>query len=50
MRIIRALRMLTRRLTPPGNRESLDTSYRQPKLTGNGTSTPSAAAGHEKGV
>jgi hypothetical protein len=32
--IISALRALRRKLTPPGNRGSLDTEYRQPNSDG----------------
>ncbi len=30
MKLVRAIRMLLRALTPPGNRGSLETEYRQP--------------------
>ncbi len=35
--------MLKRRLTPPGNRGSLDSSYRQPNADGTHVSPASAA-------
>jgi hypothetical protein len=40
MRILQFLRALKRRLTPPGSRGSLDSSYRQPNITGTNASSP----------
>jgi hypothetical protein len=48
MRIIRVLRMLKRWFTPPGNRGSLDSSYRQPTITGDNTNVSSPMAQHDK--
>jgi hypothetical protein len=49
MKIVQVLRVLKRRLTPPGNRGPLDSSYRQPKITGSGTNVSSPMAEHDKG-
>ncbi|HYX87359.1 MAG TPA: hypothetical protein VE777_20505 [Gaiellales bacterium] len=50
MRLAAILRAILRKLTPPGNRASLDSTYRQP--TAEGTNIPSAmgAAQHDHGV
>ena len=48
MKIMRFLRALKRRLTPPGSRGSLDASYRQPRITGNGTNVPSPMSDHDR--
>jgi hypothetical protein len=48
MRIIRVLRALKRRVTPPGNRGSLDSTYRQSRITGDGTNVSSPMATHQK--
>jgi hypothetical protein len=49
MRILRFLRALKRRLTPPGSRGSLDSTYRQERITGNGTNVSSPVANHDRG-
>jgi hypothetical protein len=49
MRILGFLRALKRRLTPPGSRGSLDSTYRQERLTGNGTNVSSPMANHDRG-
>lgn len=48
MRIVRVLRIVRRWFTPPGNRGSLDSSYRQRTLTGNDTNISSPMAQHDK--
>jgi hypothetical protein len=40
MAIIRILRRLRRWLTPPGSRAPLDSSYRQPNITGTNVGSP----------
>jgi hypothetical protein len=49
MMLKRFLRALRRRLTPPGSRGSLDSSYRQPHITGDGTNVSSPMANHDRG-
>lgn len=49
MGIIRLLRAVKRRLTPPGSRGPIDESYRQPHITGSGTNVSSPMANHDKG-
>jgi hypothetical protein len=46
MKIVGLIRWLRRFLTPPGNRGSLDSSYRQPNITGTNVSSPMAE--HDK--
>jgi hypothetical protein len=47
MRLVRRIRWLLRFLTPPGNRGSLETSYRQPN--GAGTQLPSEMGAAQHG-
>jgi hypothetical protein len=49
MKIMGLVRALKRRLTPPGSRGTLDSSYRQQHITGNSTNVSSPMANHEKG-
>ena len=49
MKIVQLLRALKRRLTPPGSRGSIDPSYRQPHITGDGTNVSSPMANHDRG-
>jgi hypothetical protein len=49
MKIMRFLRVLKRRLTPPGSRGSLDSSYRQSHITGDSTNVSSPMANHDRG-
>jgi hypothetical protein len=47
MKIIRLVRRLLRAVTPPGNRGSIDSSYRQPNITGTNVSSP--MSDHDRG-
>jgi hypothetical protein len=49
MKIVRFLRALKRRLTPPGSRGSIDSSYRQGHITGNSTNVSSPMSDHDRG-
>ena len=49
MKIFSLIRRLLRAVTPPGNRASVDSSYRQPHNTGDSTNVPSPVANHNRG-
>jgi hypothetical protein len=48
MKIMLLLRSVKRRLTPPGSRGSLDSSYRQSRITGDSTNVSSPMANHDR--
>jgi hypothetical protein len=49
MKIINLVRRVLRAMTPPGNRESVDSSYRGPHITGDSTNVSSPMANHDRG-